>query len=245
MKRTGFLRSDFYASEDQKTVDVTPNSLLLNNRMWAEEIANNDPTFFRRLEKQQAPDYFWIGCSDSRVPASQIVDMLPGEIFVHRNVANLVVHSDLSCLSAMQFAVDVLKVKHIIVCGHYECSGIIAAIRDERYGLVDNWLRHIQDLSNHYSYILGIQKTEKEKAAVLSKLNVIHQVTNVADTTVVRDAWSRGQDLTIHGWIYGVGDGLLRDLDVVINPQSNSQLILKRAINRIQVSSGIEATRQL
>ena len=219
-------------------MELTPKSLLLNNRMWAGRIADEDPTFFDRLKRQQTPDYLWIGCSDSRVPASQIVDLLPGEIFVHRNVANLVIHSDLSCLSAMQFAIDVLKVRHIIVCGHYECTGIVAAICNQRHGLVDNWLRHIQDLSDSYGDLLDAQTSDQQRTALLAKLNVIHQVRNVADTTVVQDAWSREQPISIHGWIYGVGDGLLRDLEVTIQDHEDIHPVINRAIENLRSVRG-------
>jgi carbonic anhydrase len=186
--------------------------LFANNRAWAEEIARRDPDFFARLEGQQAPQYLWIGCSDSRVPANQIVGLLPGEMFVHRNVANVVVHADLNCLAALQFAVDVLRVRHVIVCGHYGCGGVLAALRDDRLGLVDNWLRHVQDVKSKHERGLARLSTERERHDRLCELNVIEQVVNVCRTTVVREAWARGQALTVHGWIYALRDGLLRDL---------------------------------
>jgi carbonic anhydrase len=178
--------------------------LFANNRAWASRLREEQPDLFRKLAHQQAPEYLWIGCSDSRVPANDIVGLLPGELFVHRNVANLVVHTDLNCLSVMQFAIDVLKVRHVIVCGHYGCSGVRAALRDERHGLVDNWLRHLKDVRDKHKDV-----TSEDR---LCELNVIEQVANVRQTTIVQDAWARGQELHVHGWIYGLHDGLLRDL---------------------------------
>ena len=171
-----------------------------------------DPRFFTKLAEQQAPEYLWIGCSDSRVPANQIVGLLPGDVFVHRNVANVVVHTDLNCLSVLQFAVDVIRVKHVIVCGHYGCGGVAAALRRERHGLVDNWLGHVQDVVIRHATRLAAIPDEPARLARVCELNVIEQVVNVSQTTVVRDAWQRGQSLTLHGWIYGIEDGLLRDL---------------------------------
>jgi carbonic anhydrase len=188
--------------------------LFENNRAWAAELTRGDPRYFERLLGQQAPGYLWIGCSDSRVPANQIVGLAPGELFVHRNVANVVVHTDLNCLSVLQFAVDVLAVKHVIVCGHYGCGGIVAALRDEKLGLIDNWLRHIQDVGAKHRAQLESIPDQERRAARLCELNVMEQVGNVADTTVVRDAWRRGQQVAVHGWIYDLRDGLLRDLDV-------------------------------
>lgn len=189
-------------------------NLFEKNRAWADKIRQRDPEFFPTLARQQFPGYLWIGCSDSRVPANQIVGLLPGELFVHRNVANLVVHTDLNCLSVMQFAVDVLKVRHVMVVGHYGCSGVGAAYRRQRIGLSDNWLRHVQDVRDKHDAELS--KIEDPVAACdrLCELNVIEQVSNVCQTSIVRDAWERGQDLTVHGWIYGLTDGLLRDLNV-------------------------------
>ena len=186
------------------------------NKKWAEGIKAQDPEFFANLSQQQSPDYLWIGCSDSRVPANQIVGLLPGELFVHRNVANVVVHTDLNCLSTIQYAVDVLKVKHIIVCGHYGCGGVKAALLDQRFGLIDNWLRHIQDVRQKHDFQIQRIKDEDKKWDRLCELNVIEQVVNVCETTIVQDAWSRGQDLSIHGWIYSVHDGLLRDLHMCV-----------------------------
>jgi carbonic anhydrase len=190
--------------------------LFEKNRAWAADMTRQDPEFFARLATQQAPQYFWIGCSDSRVPANQIVGLLPGEMFVHRNVANVVVHTDLNCLSAMQFAVEVLRVRHIIVCGHYGCGGVLAALRGEQLGLVDNWLRHVQDVRGRYAAALDELRTEAERHSRLCELNVIEQVVNVSRTTMVRDAWGRRQPLAVHGWIYDIRDGLLRDLGICV-----------------------------
>jgi carbonic anhydrase len=192
------------------------SQLLANNRAWAEDVARRDPEFFARLERQQTPQYLWIGCSDSRVPANQIVGLMPGEMFVHRNVANVVVHADLNCLSALQFAVDVLRVRHVIVTGHYGCGGVLAALRDDRLGLIDNWLRHVQDVQAKHRDQLARLSSEKTRHDRLCELNVIEQVVNVCHTTVLREAWARGQELTVHGWIYGLGDGLLRDLGMCV-----------------------------
>ncbi len=195
--------------------------LFDNNQAWAAEMTRRDPEFFTRLSNQQAPKHLWIGCSDSRVPANEIVGLAPGELFVHRNVANVVVHADLNCLSVMQFAVEVLGVQHIIVTGHYGCGGVLAALRDDRVGLADNWLRHVADVRWKHAAQLEALATQEEQHRRLCELNVIEQVVNVSQTTVVRDAWAAGRDLTIHGWIYDVHDGLLRNLDVCISdPES-------------------------
>jgi carbonic anhydrase len=194
--------------------------LFEKNRAWAAEMTRQDPEFFRRLSLQQAPQYLWIGCSDSRVPANQIVGLLPGEMFVHRNVANVVVHTDLNCLSAMQFAVDALRVRHIIVCGHYGCGGVLAALRDDKLGLIDNWLRHVQDVKVKHRAELGALETEAQRHKRLCELNVIEQVLHVSTTSVVRDAWARGHELTVHGWIYDLSDGLLRDLGACITNEA-------------------------
>jgi carbonic anhydrase len=197
------------------------SQLFANNRDWARQMAQHEPEFFARLARQQAPEHLWIGCSDSRVPANQIVGLLPGEMFVHRNVANVVVHSDLNCLSALQFAVDVLRVKHVIVCGHYGCGGVLAALRDDRLGLVDNWLRHVQDVRVKHQAQLDSLKTDKERHDRLCELNVIEQVANVCRTTVLREAWTREQDVAVHGWIYGLSDGLLSDLSMCITRETD------------------------
>ena len=188
--------------------------LFDNNRAWAARITREDPEFFSRLSSQQAPQYLWIGCADSRVPANEIVDLAPGEMFVHRNIANVVVHADLNCLSVLQFAVDVLKVEHVIVCGHYGCGGVRAALRDDRLGLVDNWLRHVQDVRLKHQVELDRITSEEDRHSRLCELNVAEQVINVSQTTIVRDAWARGQTLAVHGLIYDLRDGLLRDLGV-------------------------------
>jgi carbonic anhydrase len=196
------------------------SQLFANNRGWAAEITRREPDFFARLSRQQAPHYLWIGCSDSRVPANQIVGLLPGEMFVHRNVANVVIHTDLNCLSAIQFAVEVLGVAHIIVCGHYGCGGILSALRDEKLGLIDNWLRHVRDVqSKHQNQLTGLA-TEALRHDRLCELNVIEQVVNVSQTTVVREAWARGKALAIHGWIYKLTDGLLRDLGMCVTAEA-------------------------
>jgi carbonic anhydrase len=194
---------------------MTLKHLFENNRAWAERISAEDPAFFDKLSHLQSPEYLWIGCSDSRVPANQITGLAPGEVFVHRNVANVVVHTDLNCLSVMQFAVDVLKVKHIIVCGHYGCGGVRAALFGDRLGLIDNWLRHIQDVRDRHAGLLA-RLADEAAADRLCELNVIEQVANVAQTTIVRDAWERGQQLAVHGWIYGLTDGRLRDLGMTV-----------------------------
>jgi carbonic anhydrase len=187
-------------------------NLFDQNQKWAEEIKRRDPEFFRKLSRQQTPEYLWIGCSDSRVPANEIIGLLPGEVFVHRNIANVVVHTDLNCLSVLQFAVDVLKVKHVMVVGHYGCGGVGKVVRCERVGLADNWLRHVQDVREKHQNCLCQLPDDTARSAKLCELNVIEQVANVCSTTIVQDAWTRGQELTVHGWIYGLRDGRLRDL---------------------------------
>lgn len=204
--------------------------LFDTNLEWAENIRKQDPSFFQKLSQQQSPEYLWIGCSDSRVPANQIVGLLPGELFVHRNLANLVVHTDLNCLSVMQFAVDILKVRHIIVCGHYGCSGVQAALRRDRIGLSDNWLRHVQDVRDKHDACLCRLPNENAQSARLCELNVVEQVANVTQTSIVRDAWLRGQELTVHGWIYGLRDGLLRDLECTASTQAEAAVRYKSAI---------------
>ena len=207
--------------------------LFDNNRLWAERLRRQDPDFFRKLSEQQSPAYLWIGCSDSRVPANEIVGLLPGELFVHRNVANLVVHTDLNCLSVMQFAVDVLKVRHIIVCGHYGCSGVRAALRGDRIGLSDNWLRHVQDVGQKHRETLAARSSEAAAGDTLCELNVIEQVANVCQTTIARDAWERGQALTVHGWVYGLKDGLLRDLGTTVTEPQGWQDVYQRALTAL------------
>ena len=190
------------------------DALLRNNQEWAAGVTERDPLFFEALSRQQSPRYLWIGCSDSRVPANEIVGLKPGELFVHRNVANLVVHTDLNCLSVLQYAVDVLRVCHVIVCGHYGCGGIAAALAGRPLGLIDNWLRHAQDVMQKHQALLAAAADEEARLRRLCELNVIEQVLNVARTTVVQQAWDRGQELAVHGWIYSLRDGLLRDLQM-------------------------------
>ncbi len=190
--------------------------LFDNNRRWVRHIEQENPGFFERLSRGQSPQYLWIGCSDSRIPANEVVGLLPGELFVHRNVANLVIHTDMNLLSVLQYAVDVLQVRHIIVCGHYGCGGVIGAMKNESLGLIDNWLRFIKDIYQHNAELLE-SLPEDRRADRLCELNVIQQVANVCHTTVVQDAWRRDQELAVHGWIYDLRDGLLRDLDVCIS----------------------------
>jgi carbonic anhydrase len=207
--------------------------LFRNNRAWAERILRSDPEFFEKLARQQSPKYLWIGCSDSRVPANDIVGLLPGELFVHRNVANLVVHTDLNCLSVMQFAVDVLHVEHIIVCGHYGCSGVRAALMKERHGLADNWLRHVEDIQQQHAARLGTLQDTAARADRLCELNVIEQVSNVCRSSILADAWSRGQPVTVHGWIYDIHDGLLRDLDAMASSPAETAAAYERAMGKL------------
>lgn len=190
--------------------------LFAQNRKWAESIRQKDPEFFSRLSRQQTPEYLWIGCADSRVPANEIVNLLPGEMFVHRNIANIVVHTDLNCLSVIQFAVDLLKVKHIMVVGHYGCSGVQAALSGQRVGLSDNWLRHLQDVREKHEQRLLALPDDTRRTDRLCELNVIEQVANVCSTTIVQDAWERGQSLNVHGWVYSLQDGLLRNLNATV-----------------------------
>lgn len=206
------------------------SNLIENNRAWAAQIKAQDPRFFEQLSEQQSPAYVWVGCSDSRVPANQIVGLSPGELFVHRNVANVVAHTDLNCLSVLQFAVDVLKVKHIIVCGHYGCGGVNAALNNERLGLIDNWLRHVQDVSKKHEALLAEVVDKQARLNRLCELNVIEQVSNVCQTTIVQDAWERGQELAVHGWIYGLSDGLLRDLNIHTSNQNEWATVYHKAI---------------
>ena len=205
--------------------------LLQKNRRWAEKVTLEQPDFFARLVAQQSPRYLWIGCADSRVPANEIVDLAPGELFVHRNVANLVVHTDLNCLSVIQYAVDVLKVEDIIVTGHYGCGGINAALGSISYGLIDNWLRHVQDIRDRYRDMLAA--AGQQAADRLCELNVLEQAMNVCRTTVVRDAWQRGQELNVHSWIYSVADGLVRDLELGANGETDSAAQLQKAVARL------------
>ena len=210
------------------------NELLDNNRLWAEGVRAQDPDFFTRLAMQQSPEYLWIGCSDSRVPANQIVGLLPGTVFVHRNVANLVITTDLNCVSVMQFAVDVLTVKHIIVCGHHGCGGVRAALDNARMGLIDNWLRHVQDVRDRHQKLLDTVADVSQRAERLCELNVVEQVAHVCRTTIVQDAWTRGQDLTVHGWIYSLKDGLIRDLEMIVSNLDEFTPAYKAAVEHIR-----------
>jgi carbonic anhydrase len=207
----------------------TLSHLFDKNRQWAREVSDSDPQFFGKLVAQQSPDHLWIGCADSRVPANEIVGLLPGELFVHRNVANVVVHSDLNCLSVLQYAVDALDVDHVIVCGHYGCGGVQAAMRDSRLGLIDNWLRHVQDVARRHEAELRTLPDDAARLSRLCELNVMDQVLNVCATTIVRDAWARGKKLEVHGWIYDIRDGLLKDLAVGVNGPEEFEEIQRRA----------------
>lgn len=211
--------------------------LLRNNKEWAEKVRLEDPDFFKRLSKMQAPKYLWIGCSDSRVPANQITGMQPGEVFVHRNIANVVVHTDLNCLSTIQFAVDLLKVEHIIVCGHYGCSGVHAALSNTRVGLADNWLRHIADVANKHAVFIQSHELDSMRHARLCEVNVIEQAVNVCQTTVVEDAWSRGQSLTVHGWVYSLLDGRITDLGMSIRNKEQLAQDYPKAISQLMETS--------
>lgn len=207
--------------------------LLDNNKRWAAETETRDPGFFSRLLKQQTPQYLWIGCADSRVPANELVDLLPGDLFVHRNVANVVVHSDLNCLSVMQFAVDHLKVRHIIVVGHSNCGGVKAALYDTRVGLVENWIRHVQDVRHmHSDWLAGVPEARRVDA--LCELNVLEQARNACHTTVVQDAWSRGQDVVVHGWVYGLHNGLLEDLALTAGSAADVDPAYRRALANVK-----------
>jgi carbonic anhydrase len=202
------------------------NVLLENNKTWAAEMTQSDPLFFQRLSSQQVPKYLWISCADSRVPATQLVGLLPGEMFVHRNVANVVVHTDLNCLSVIQYAVDVLKVKHIIVCGHYGCGGVQTAFQNRAYGLIDNWLRHVQDVMQLHSATLNALERETDKINRLCELNVLEQVIHVGQTTILQQAWGAKQEVIIHGVIYSLADGRLRDLGIHIASQDEVRAYL-------------------
>ncbi|MDI6809042.1 MAG: carbonate dehydratase [Candidatus Eisenbacteria bacterium] len=202
--------------------------LFEKNKKWASGICASSPEFFSRLVAQQAPEYLWIGCSDSRVPANEIVGLLPGELFVHRNVANLVIHTDMNCLSVLQYAVDILTIKHVIVCGHYGCGGVKAAMENLPHGLVDNWLRHIRDIHHRHLEKLETILNESERMRRLCELNAVEQVINVGNTTIIQDAWKRGQEIAIHGWIYDIADGLLKDLDACITSCKELDILQKK-----------------
>ncbi len=210
--------------------------LLANNRAWSEGIKAEDPDFFEKLARQQTPRYLWVGCSDSRVPATQLVGLLPGDMFVHRNVANVVVHTDFNCLSVLQFAVDVLRVEHVIVCGHYGCGGVQAAMKNLQLGLIDNWLRHVQDVMHHHEAQLSKIADESKRLDRLCELNVIEQVVNLSRTTIVQSAWGRGQGLAVHGWIYGIGDGLLRDLNIRVSSQEGLPSAYEDAVRALDTA---------
>ena len=206
--------------------------LLEHNRRWAAQIEAERPGFFTKLSQQQSPRYMWIGCSDSRVPANQITGLDPGEVFVHRNVANVVVPTDLNCLSTVQYAVDVLKVEHLMVVGHYGCGGVLAALRDTRVGLADNWLRHIKDVRDkHVGLLAALPEAQRHDA--LCELNAIEQVVNVAQTTVVQDAWERGQALALHGWVYGLKDGLVQDLFMTVRGNADVDKAYRKAVTEV------------
>jgi len=220
------------------TMTTSPLSELLEkNREWSERIQREDPGFFQRLSLQQAPEYLWIGCSDSRVPANQIIDMAPGEVFVHRNIANVVVHTDLNCLSVIQFAVDVLKVKRILVVGHYGCGGVHAALHGTRVGLADNWLRHVSDVAEKHGECIEHAHTG-ERHDRLCELNVIEQVQNVCMTTIVRDAWTRGQELSVHGWVYSLRNGLVHDMGINVDSYDKLDALYKGAVSRVNGFGG-------
>ena len=208
--------------------------LLANNKRWAESMVAKDADFFKKLVSQQSPEFLWIGCSDSRVPANEIVGLLPGELFVHRNVANVVVHTDLNSLSVLQFAIDVLGIKHVIVCGHYGCSGVHTAMDKRRVGLADNWLRHVQDVHQKHERYLGEVLPTQERRERLCELNVIEQVVNVCQTTIVQDAWERGQNLTVHSWVYSLEDGLVRDLGMAVSDADSLALQLAESLTRYE-----------
>jgi carbonic anhydrase len=213
------------------------DDLLERNKEWSERINAEDPGFFDGLSQQQAPEYLWIGCSDSRVPANQIIDMAPGEVFVHRNIANVVVHTDLNCLSVIQYAVDVLKVKHIIVVGHYGCGGVYAALHGLRFGLADNWIRHVGDVADkHVGCITHVHESERHDR--LCELNAIEQVQNVCMTTIVRDAWSRGQALTVHGWVYSLRNGRVHNTGMDVDSFETLQSAYTRAIATVHSTHG-------
>jgi len=209
------------------------SELLAKNKAWAAKVRKEDPEFFRNLSTQQAPKYLWIGCSDSRVPANQITGLAPGEVFVHRNIANVVVHTDLNCLSTIQFAVDLLKVEHILVVGHYGCSGVHASLTGTRVGLADNWLRHVGDVVHKHQHRLDEVELPTMKHARLCELNVIEQVMNVCQTTIVQDAWSRGQSLSVHGWVYSLLDGVVRQLGMDVGSRDELAPAYEHALTRL------------
>jgi len=220
---------------------TTLDDLLSNNREWAERIRREDPGFFKRLSKQQSPKYLWIGCSDSRVPANQILGLDPGEVFVHRNIANVVVHADLNCLSVIQFAVDLLKVEHILVVGHYGCSGVHASLTGSRIGLADNWLRHVGDVAQKHMALLEEVELDSLRHARLCELNAIEQVVNVCQTTVLQDAWARGQQLSVHGWVYSLHDGRVRNMGMDVASPDQLAGAYETALARLSGRAGADA----
>ncbi|MBI3285112.1 MAG: carbonate dehydratase [Burkholderiales bacterium] len=218
----------------QNKTELTPAQLFENNRLWADAMRADDADYFRKLASQQSPEYLWIGCSDSRVPANELLGMLPGELFVHRNIANVVVHTDLNCLSVLQFAIDVLGVKHVIICGHYGCSGVHAALTKRRVGLADNWLRHVQDVHQKHERYLGETLPLRQRSERLCELNVIEQVVNLCQTTIIQDAWERGQQVTVHGWVYGLQDGLLSELGMTVSSPEMLATHVERSLARYE-----------
>ena len=218
--------------------------LLDNNEKWATESVKRDPNFFKRLVGQQNPQYLWIGCSDSRVPANEILGLLPGEVFVHRNVANVVVHSDLNCLSVLQFAVDVLKVRHIIVCGHYGCSGVHVAQHEKRVGMADLWLGHVRDVAGHYHHLLEREAKDSHKDSLLCELNVLEQALNVVSSPVVLDAWNRGQELSVHGWIYSLRDGRIRHLNFSADRPQDIPTLRRKSVDQLMAARDASIARK-
>ena len=208
--------------------------LFQNNRVWASSMTDRDPNFFKKLVAQQSPEFLWIGCSDSRVPANELLGLSPGDVFVHRNIANVIVHTDLNCLSVLQFAVDVLKVRHVIVCGHHGCSGVHAALNRHRIGLADNWLRHVQDVHQKHERHLNEKLSPALRHNRLCELNVMEQVVNICQTTIVQDAWDREQPLTIHSWVYGLKDGLLQDLGVTVSALDELAPLMAKSMERYE-----------
>jgi carbonic anhydrase len=219
--------------------------LFENNRAWADQMTQRDPHFFPTLAAQQNPQYLWIGCADSRVPANEIIGLLPGEVFVHRNIANAVIHTDLNCLSVIQYAVDVLKVEHIIVCGHYGCGGVRAAMQNQEFGLIDNWLRHLKDVYQKHAVALDRAEDETRRFDRFCEFNVIEQVYNVCHTTIVQGAWRRGQSLAVHGWIYGLNDGLLKDLNLCITGADEIDSLYRMAVGELPVRAEITKINSL
>ena len=217
--------------------------LLEKNKSWADSIKAQDPQFFHRLSNQQAPEYLWIGCADSRVPANQIVDLMPGELFVHRNVANVVVHTDFNCLSVLQFAIDVLKVKHVLVVGHYGCGGVRASLLDEGFGLISNWLRHVQDVRDKHRSVLDGIASEQDRVDRLCELNVVEQVGHVCQNNIVQEAWRRGQPLTVHGFVYDVADGILRDMGLSVASEEDRERVRQNSIDEL-VQRPVRSGRQ-